>query len=320
MTSASFSALNTPALAIVVAIIAPLSSALAVDLKNLPYPKGEVSGDDVANQVYFVNHFYAYDNFSINKNKLDVTVLLSRSKNRRPRLSTVERHLNNEYDDGNIQSRDLAIFRSGKLRGTGILITDYVDDAKSQSYSIWLPSLRKVRRFAQPAHDDAWGGTDFTFGDVVLRKPKDEDHRILETKAFDECLNAMDLGDFSSRYLKNKPEASCYPKGRNVYVLRSDTKFNDWWYDYRLSYVDTETFADYRTTYFKKGKEVKIIDRDWQPSSLEDPRAQTWSYWYGKTYKTEHETWAIIPPEVVTFNQEVDARFWSERSLRRLKR
>ena len=40
----------------------------------------------------------------------------------------------------------------------------------------------------------------------------------------------------------------------------------------------------------------------------------------GKVYNTGHETWAIIPPSVVEFNQEVDDELWSERTLRRIKR
>ncbi len=293
----------------------------SVDLKNLPYPSGTPSANEIAQQVYFVNHFYPLKNYSIiRKGRRDITILMSRSKGKRPRIITVERHLNNDYDDGIVQSKDLAIFRSGKLKGTGLLITDYVDDQKSQSYSIWLPSLRKIRRFAEPAHDDAWGGTDFTFGDVALRKPKDEDHALVETKIFGECLNAMDLKGFKTRYLKTAPEASCTAKDHEVYVLRSTSKFNDWWYDYRISYVDTKSFADYRTVFFKDGQQVKLIDRDWQPLDIDDPRAMSWQYWYGKTFATDHETWAVIPQTVVRYNQDVSAKFWTERTLRKIKR
>ena len=106
----------------------------------------------------------------------------------------------NEYTrvvsrDGNTKAQDLAIFRSGKLKGTGMLITDYVDDAKSQSYMIWLPALRKIRRFAQPAHDDAWGGSDFTFGDVALRKPFHETHELLGKETFNDCLGFIAFGE-----------------------------------------------------------------------------------------------------------------------------
>lgn len=305
---------------IAIACLSP-SLVMGTGLKNLPYPDHPLTATQIIEQVYFVNHFYAFKNFSIiRKSKRNITVLLSRAAGKRPKTETVERHLNNDYDDGVVQSRDLAIFRSGKLRGTGILITDYVDDARSQSYSIWLPSLRKVRRFAQPAHEDSWGGTDFTFGDVALRKPLDETHELIETTTFDGCLGVMDLTGQRVSYLRTIPEPSCHPKGKKVYLVRSTPKREQWWYDHRDSYIDTSTFADYRTRYFKDGEEIKIIDRDWRSVGLDDPRAQAWGYWYGKVYATQHETWAVIPQGVVEFNQERDPRMWTERKLRRIKR
>ncbi|WP_419625669.1 DUF1329 domain-containing protein [Thiolapillus sp.] len=129
---------------------------------QLPYPKSQPSALEIMQQVYFVNHFYALKNFAITKVKRKITVLVSRAKGKRPTTNTLERYLNNDYEnDPVVRAKDLAIFRSGKLRGTGLLITDYDDDSKGQSYMIWLPALHKVRRFAQPAQDDSWGGAGF---------------------------------------------------------------------------------------------------------------------------------------------------------------
>ena len=170
-------------------------AAIAGVPKDLPYPTGDVSADDIIKQVYFVNHFYAMDNYAIVKEGKEITVLVNKVKDKKPTTITLERFLNNSYSDGVVKARDLAIFRSGKLKGTGMLITDYEDDAKSQSYMIWLPALRKIRRFAQPAHDDAWGGTDFTFGDVALRKPEHETHELMGKETFNDCLGAIVLPD-----------------------------------------------------------------------------------------------------------------------------
>ncbi len=292
--------------------------------KDLAYPSGSPDANEIAKQVYFVNHFYALKNYSIEKKSKTITVIINKSKGSKPTTNTVERFLNNDYSDGDVKAKDLAIFRSGKLRGTGMLITDYVDDAKSQSYAIWLPALRKVRRFAQPGHDDAWGGSDFTFGDVYLRKPQHENHELLGTKTFEGCLGAMEIPDNQrSKYTKNTPEAFCEPKGKEVYELKSTTKFENWWYDHRISYVDTKSFADYRTDYFKNGEKVKVIDRAW--TGLKgydggDTRALSWSYWYGKTFATEHETWAVIPDAVVKFNSDLKSSLWTEKTLRKIKR
>jgi len=286
--------------------------------KDLPYPTGTPSADEIAQQVYFVNHFYPLKNYGITQKDRVITVLINKAAGETPTTITLERYLNNDYSDGAINAMDLAIFRSGKLRGTGMLITDYTDDNKSQSYTIWLPALQKTRRFAEPAHDDAWGGTDFTFGDVTLRKPTDETHELLGSETFNDCLGAID--NVEVKYLPKPPAPSCDHKGKTVYKLKSTTKRKNWWYDDRISYIDTKTFADYRSEYFKNGEKVKVIDRDWGSLNQEDPRAQSWKYWYGKTFATGHETWAVIPEEVVEFNQDWDSSMWSEQTLRKIKR
>jgi hypothetical protein len=287
--------------------------------KDLPLPAGAPTADEVAAQVYFVNHFYPFKNYAIKDTRDSITVLVLRTGGGGVTTNTLSRYLNNDYPpDGEINAKDLAIFHSGKLRGTGMLIIDYTDDARSQSYSIWLPAIRKIRRFAQPAHDDAWGGSDFTFGDVTLRKPFHETHELLGTEVFDDCLGAMD--DIQVRELRDPPPPACDHKGKEVFKLKSTTNFENWWYDHRISYVDTQTFADYRTEYFKGGEMVKVIDRHWISMGLPDPRAQSWGYWYGKTLGTGHETWAVIPQDVVEVDADIPERFWSESTLERIRR
>jgi hypothetical protein len=292
--------------------------------KDLPYPTGDLTAEQIMEQVYFVNHFYAFQNYAITEKDRDITVLVIKGEGRKPTTNTLERYLNNDYAaDDPIKAQDLAIFRSGKLKGTGMLITDYVDDAKSQSYMIWLPALRKIRRFAEPAHDDAWGGSDFTFGDVALRKPFHETHELLGTESFNDCLGYMAIADDEqTRYTKDLPKSgACDHKGKDVYKIKSTTKFENWWYDYRISYVDTKSFADYRTEYFKDGEQVKVIDRHWVSlGKSDDPRALGWGYWYGKTLATGNQTWAVIPADVNAVDASYDEHWWSERTLRKIKR
>jgi hypothetical protein len=312
-------------LAVACALFTAATASQAGVSKSLPYPSGELNADQIADQVYFVNHFYSFKNYAITQEgRSKITVLLNKAEGSKPTTNTLERYLNNDYPaDDAVNAEDMAIFRSGKLKGTGMLVTDYSDDAKSQSYMIWLPALRKIRRFAEPAHDDSWGGSDFTFGDVTLRKPHHETHELLGKETFNDCLGYMQLAeDEQSRYTQDVPtEGSCAPKGKEVYKLKSTTKFENWWYDYRVSYIDTKTFADYRTEYFKNGEMMKIIDRDWVPlGGSDDPRAVGWGYWYGKTLATNHQTWAVIPEGVSKVNQDYRDGWWSESTLRKIKR
>lgn len=313
-------------LKITVAVLAAFSGSVAnaAVTQSLALPSGTPDGGAIMDQVYFVNHFYGFKNYGISKKGKKITVLINKSAGKKPTTITLERYLNNNYaDDPAVKARDLAIFRSGKLRGTGMLITDFVDENKSQSYAIWIPALRKIRRFAEPAHDDAWGGTDFTFGDVTLRKPKHETHELMGTEAFKGCLGAVALAkNEMNKYTRKLPEAACQHDGKEVYKVKSTTKFDNWWYDYRVSYVDAKSFADYRTDYYKDGKHIKVIDRNWVvPPDATNPRQVVWGYWYGKTFATDHQTWAVIP-EVVTVTDDAKKKqsLWTEKTLRKIRR
>lgn len=296
---------------------------------DLPYPTGVPSAEQVAEQVYFANHFYTFKNFGIRRKRGKMSVIIDQLRGSRPSLTAIERFINNNYHDSEVRSKDMALFRSGKMKGTGMLITDYVDPNKSQSYEVWLPELRKVRRFAQPAPEDAWGGTVFTFGDVTLRSPKDETHKLLGIRKFSGCLGAIKkLRGKRIRYAGTLPQNACRHRGKKVYILKSTHKNSNWWYDYRISYVDTKSFADYRTVYFKKRggqkpKIIKVIDRDWGrviSKRLKDPRALFWKYWYGIDVNSGHETWAVVPDETIEINARRDASFWSVSTLTKLRR
>lgn len=300
-----------------------VTAAYGVDT-TLPYPGGKLDkGVDVMDQVYFVNHFYAFKNYSIEKNRRTITVIVKKSEGESPLTETVERYLNNDYaDDDVVRAKDLAIFRAGKMKGTGMLITDYEDDARSQEYLIWLPALRKIRRFAQPAHDDAWGGTDFTFGDVTLRKPLHETHELLGVETFGKTINSLTVakGD-QTRYTKKLPAATDAYKDREVYKVKSTTKFPSWWYDYRISYVDTKSFGDYRVEYYKKDKLIKTLEKDWPHiDGQDDPRALRWSSWYAKNLDTNHETLAYMPEKVTKFNTDLKPSLWTKRTLTKIKK
>ena len=51
-------------------------TAAAAVPKDLPYPSGDLTADQVMDQVYFVNHFYGFNNYAITKEGRDITVLV----------------------------------------------------------------------------------------------------------------------------------------------------------------------------------------------------------------------------------------------------
>ena len=289
--------------------------------KDLPYPHIRPTAHVIAEQVYFVNHFYALRNVSYMRKRKKATVIVNKSPDGHVTSTTFERHLNNDYHDSVVKARDLAIFRSGKLKGTGILTTIFEDDSKSQSFSVWLPALRKIRRHAEPPHDDAWGGSNFTYGDLYLRKPANETHELVGVETFDDCLGAILVPpDKHTRHTRLLPEAQCAHRGRQVYKLKSNTKFENWWYDYRLRYVDSRTFADYRAMYFKGDQRVKVLDKDWVSTQGTDPRALYWRYWYVRTFSTGQEGMSAAPEGLVQWNRQLSPSLWTEKTLRKIKR
>jgi len=294
--------------------------AAGADLRELSYPEAVPDAEGVARQVYFVNHFLAVKNARFGDKKHPV-VLVDDSGKGDPRVTTMVRYLNNDYKEGSIAARDLVIFTSGKLKGTGILVTEPADPERQLSFSVWLPALRKIRRHSQPDQSDSWGGSLFTYGDIYLRRPADETHELLEQAPFPGCLQPMPLpGKRRNRYLRKPPAPRCNLEGRPMLRLKSSTRFANWWYDYRITWIDPHSYADYRSEYFKDGSKIKVIDKDWRSMGLEDPRAQYWQFWSGRHLADGRQGMAFIPEGYVFWNEQVKPGLWSESTLRRIKR
>ncbi len=249
---------------------------------------------DIARQVYYVNHFFGVRNARFGDDWHPI-VLVDRNGKGKFRTMAMLRHLNNDYPHGDIRARDLVIFKGGQLKGTGILVNLPRDPQRALSFSIWLPTLRKVRRHTEPNQGDHWGGSLFTYGDIYLRRPGDEQHELLKQAAFPDCLQPMQIPrKQGTHYTRTLPQARCDLKGKHMLRLKSSTRFSNWWYDYRIIWIDPVSFADYRSEYFKNSKKIKVIDKDWRSMGLDDPRAQYWAFWSGREPQSGREGMAFI--------------------------
>lgn len=314
-----------------------LSQAVRTQTIGEHYPAGTPNAEAIIAQVWFVNHLRAVRKYAIVHQGDLYPYLVYRSKRGKYRFRTLERFLKNDFPaESGILAKDIAIFYYPMaVRGTGFLITDFTDSDRSQILQVWLPALRKVRRFPQPNHDDAYAGSDWTFGDVSLRKPRHETHRLLRVEPFAEAeggggiLHTITIPEAQRRhpFTAYVPESSDEFKDRLCYVVESTTKFPDFWYDHRVSWIDRETFADYRTLYYRGGELIKIVDRHWRRMrnhpggpDIEDPRGLYWTMWYGKNLRSGHETMAVIPPRASIWNQDIPDSTWTEANLRKLRR
>ena len=290
----------------------------------LPYPSGEISGEQIAEQAYAVAHGSLVKNAASKKHKKDIAMVVNRpptkkrKPGRRPVVNTFETFGNSNPLNSDLDSMQMAIIKSGKARGTGILYISYTDKSRSGQLTIWLPSLRKTRRMNEPAHEDTWVGTNLTYGELVLRRPEHEIHEKQKDSTFEGCLLAMKLNPWEvNRYTKKLPGPQCEHQGKPVYVLKSTTKFKDWWYDYHISEVDKETFALYRTVYYKDGEKIKTVVIDWQSLELADPRVSYPRYIYAVTHTTGIDSMIYVPRSTISLNQSLSDNFWSEKTLKK---
>ena len=290
---------------------------------SLPYPEGKLNANEIAEQVYLVSHGKLLNSSSSTKNKKDIPLVVTRAPlekrkpGRKPTVNTFDTFGKSRPEDPMLDSLQMAIITSGKIKGTGTLYTNYKDPEKGDVVSLWLPALRKLRRINQPAHDDKWIGSNLTYGELILRRPEHEDHELIAEEIFDDCLIAMELQDWEiNRYTKRLPKSSCAHKGKPIYKLKSTTKFKNWWYDYHISEIDKETFAIYRTVYFKNGEKVKTITVDWQSLGQADPRIIFPHFIYAVSHEDGSDTMIHVPLETITLNPDIPDSFWSEESLK----
>jgi hypothetical protein len=290
----------------------------------LPYPQGELTAEQIAQQVYAVAHGHLVRNSASKKNKEEIPIIVTRPpvenevQARRPVVNTFEAYGNSSPNNPNIDFMQMAIIRSGKAKGTGVLYISHADKTKPGKMSLWLPSLRKIRRINEPAHEDAWIGTNLTYGELLLRRPEHEVHELLEDAVIEDCLPAMQLKEGeANRYTKQLPAPQCGHKGKPVYVVKSSTRFKNWWYDYHVSEIDQKTFAMYRTVYFKDGDKIKTVVVDWQSLDQEDPRISYPRYIYALSHTTGIDSMIYVPRSTVHWNQDLKDSFWSEKTLKK---
>jgi len=288
--------------------------------RTLPYPT-KINAKEIAKQVYFVNHQFYLNNQILKSSRKNSLLIVRKSHGKKAMVLRAERYLNNDYNDGITKSKDMVIFLSGSLKGTGVLAREFVDESRSLEIRMWLPALRKVRRMAEPAKNMGYSAADVAFlEEAKLRRLDDDKYELVDKTILTFNFKQMKIKKSDlNRFTKLLPFNEHSTKAE-VYVLKATPK-EAAWYDYRLDFVDTEHFTTYRTKYFVDGKVVKIIDRQWEKiATLEDKRAYMWRYWYSVNPETKFETVNYIPKKIIQNNaKKYKASFWSERTLKKIK-
>ncbi|MCP5138097.1 MAG: outer membrane lipoprotein-sorting protein [Gammaproteobacteria bacterium] len=281
-----------------------------------------MDGDAIAREVYTATHGGLVNNAVSKRHGQESAVIVNRvplamrHAGRRPIVQTFDTFVNNQPANPELESIRLAILTSGKAKDAGVMLENYKDTARSSVITLWLPALRKFRRISEPAHDDVWFGSTITYGEISLRRPEHETHELLGEEVFNDCLPVMELSDAEKgRYTLNMPEPQCEHKGRPVYVLKSTTKFSKWWYDYHISEIDKESFALYRTVYYKDGEKVKSIFIDWQPLDRPDPRITYPRFIYAVMHTDGKDSMVFVPRSTIALDVDLPDEFWTEKTM-----
>lgn len=290
--------------------------------RKLPYPDLDtIDANEIAKQIYFVNHQLYLNNQILKSSKTNSLLIVRKGKGKKARVIRAERYLNNDYNDGITKSKDLVVFLSSSLKGTGVLAREFIDESKSLEIRMWLPALRKVRRMAEPAKNMGYSAADVAFlEEAKLRRLSDDAYELINKSKMNFTFRQMKIdSNEKNRYTKKLPQ-KIQTLDAEVYILKA-TPQEAAWYDYRVDYVDAEHFTTYRTKFFREGKIVKIIDRQWEKiEGLKDKRAFMWRYWYSVNPETGFETVNYIPKKIIQNNSATyKSSFWSERTLRKLK-
>jgi len=296
---------------------------LVVALFPLPLAAAEVDLDALLERSWRVDHFRGFETLLIGYRKRPDMVLLSRGPRSGTRIDT-ERLIQLRPKKLQMEARDLVLFKSGKLRGTGILVDDY-GPGKPMQIRMWLPALRKVRRFSEPDPDDIWGGSHLTYGDLYLRRPGDETHRRVEAGDFPSCLeDAAAIGRWANPELNTPLEPWCGLEGRPLLWVESRPRRPSTRYDRRLRLIDAETGAEYQSEYFMGDRLVKRLQKNWQALIEGQPESQVYTFWsvrlFGDDGAVEAESLAWVPLDAYEANRRLPDSLWSEKTLRRIRR
>ncbi|HXN06958.1 MAG TPA: outer membrane lipoprotein-sorting protein [Nitrospiria bacterium] len=125
-------------------------------------------------------------------------------------------------------------------KGTGFLIWDYTEAGKVNNLWLYLPSLRQVRQVSSRGQDDAFMGSDLTFGDMGQRRLEEDDHHLLK-------------------------EESCGEGLGDCYVVESVAKDKAGVYSKKIQWIAKKDFIAMKIAYYdQKGDLLKTQKINWQ--------------------------------------------------------
>lgn len=195
-----------------------------------------------------------------------------------------------------------------EMKGLSFVQVAYHKKTKEDNYWMFLPLLRRVRRITAGNQDDAWIGSDITYGDLGSTKPWQEDHRILGTDNYPHPWlvgKAEGKPTHPFKNVKILPE----PVGGECWVVESIPKWKAY-YAKKKSWCRKSDNRMVLAEYFDAtGKKIKTYKRYWMnakfvsvPKTDKDKIVQ--QAWYVRNELTGHISLIDFYHKVVAMNEE----------------
>lgn len=123
-------------------------------------------------------------------------------------------------------------------RGISFLIWDYSKENKTDDLWLYLPALRMVRRISAQDQNDAFLGSDLTFGDMGQRRLDEDEHKLLREEGY---------------------------LGTQTYVVESVPKEKESIYSKKVSWISKENWTVLKIDYYdRNAKLLKKQMIEWQ--------------------------------------------------------
>lgn len=123
-------------------------------------------------------------------------------------------------------------------RGISFLIWDYSQENKTDDLWLYLPALRMVRRISAQDQNDAFLGSDLTFGDMGQRRLDEDEHKLLREEGY---------------------------LGTQTYVVESVPKEKTSIYSKKVSWISKDNWTVLKIDYYdRNSKLLKRQTIEWQ--------------------------------------------------------
>jgi len=175
------------------------------------------------------------------------------------------------------------------VKGTTTMLLEHFE--RDDDIWVYLPSLKKVRRLVSSNKKDSFGGTDFSYGDVIGHRVRDWEHKLIGEEAVD---------------------------GKAAFVIeatpKSPTVKSDSGYSKRKIWVQKDNFVTLKAQMWDESGEL-LKEGSFANYKLGDPAKNRWQAMRFEMRNVQQEHRTVIVIDDIKFNSGVKDEFFTARYM-----